>query len=108
MGLMRRNSLGIRSDHECRQRAQQVVGPGEKILGVYSISASQLRNYMNQNWSIVACPLFWGFLCVLMPCFCACMGCTKSKVESTLWIVSDQKIYRQQDWEAPGCGGPQG
>lgn len=73
---------------EAWKRAVELVGPGEEILAVYTISDENRRSMTN---AMFICP----------PCLLCCKPCCAPAYEamlaSTIYIVTDRYLYRQVD-----------
>jgi len=79
------------------QRALKVVGRDEKILGVFVVSDSNRCSSVAGPYKTCLCPMFWGLLCLSMPCLICNSFAGNAILKSTVYILTDVRVYRAID-----------
>jgi len=99
------NSAGIPGDAPqwAVDRAQQLVSAGESILAVYVISDDNRCAAIKQPFALLVCPLFWIHALVLSPCICAFCYNQNAIMKSTVYVVTDRRIYKSIDGDVAIC-----
>lgn len=84
------------------EKARSVVGQGEEILGLWTVSSEQaMMASCLPMMPILVLPCFWPHAMVLSPCLCTCFWMNKYVLEGSQTILTNQRIYRVVD--SDGC-----
>jgi len=78
-------------------RAKSIVSPDETIIAIYTISEQNRRNAVRQPLLPALCPLFWPVMILGGPCIYATMSVENTILKSTIYIVTDKRLYRSID-----------
>lgn len=80
------------------ERARSIIGTGETILAVYAVSDKNRANAAAQPFALYYfCPLVWPMTILTSPCICAKICAKREILKSTVYIVTDRRVYRSID-----------
>ena len=99
------NSSGIPGDAPqwAVERAQRLVSTNENILAVYVVSDENRCNAIKQPFTLFACPLLWVHALLVSPCMCALAYSQNNILKSTIYVVTDKRIYKSIDGDVSVC-----
>lgn len=80
-----------------QDRAKSIVPVDETIIGIYTISDQNRRNALRAPFAPMLLPIFWPLLILSSPCLLTSMYVQNSILKSTVYIITDKRLYRSID-----------
>merc|ERR1712178_435430 len=80
-----------------QDRAKSIVPVDETIIGIYTISDQNRRNALRAPFAPMRLPIFWPLLILSSPCLLTSMYVQNSILKSTVYIITDKRLYGSID-----------
>ena len=78
-------------------RANSIISSGETILNVWVISDENRKNAIKAPFTCCLCPLWWPIAIPCSPCICMAMYSGNEHMKTTVYILTDKRIYMSLD-----------